>query len=165
MTTTIAEQLLLLIAGAGLTLIGAIVKTRLDRRTHFSTRIFELRIEALNQVWQAFNEMKGLYASRFEVGFPRWKDEYRQQAGEALTRFRRAIDNTQVILPAAVIEILRKIDLEYHRYHRSEDINHRCEDIDVMFHGKVENLLQQLTTVVNETMSKQTHEINLRLRT
>lgn len=158
MITTIAEQLLLLIAGAGLTLIGAIVKTRLDRRTHFSTRIFELRIEALNQVWQAFNEMKGLYASRFEVGFPRWKDEYRQQAGEALPRFRRAIDNTQVILPAAVIEILRKIDLEYHRYHRSEDI-------DVMFHGKVENLLQQLTTVVNETMSKQTHEINLRLRT
>ena len=53
-----AEQLLLLIAGAGLTLIGAIVKTWLDRRTHCSTRIFELRIEALRQIWHAFNEWR-----------------------------------------------------------------------------------------------------------
>ncbi len=159
MVAEIAEQLLLLIAGAGLTLIGAIVKTWLDRRTHSSTRIFELRIEALNRIWQAFNEMKGLYAFRIEVGFPQWQNVYAQPASDALTRFRRAIDNAQVVLPAKVIDILRKMDVAYFIYH-SDEVARGSQ-----FQGQVKRLLDELATAVNETMSKQTHEINLRFRT
>ena len=64
------EKLLFLLLGSLLTLLGAIVKSGIDRRTHVSNRVFEQRLEALNRVWQAFNEMKGLFASRTSLGYP-----------------------------------------------------------------------------------------------
>lgn len=157
--TTIAEQLLLLVAGAVLTLIGATVKTWLDRRTHCSARIFELRIESMRQIWQAFNEMKGYYAFRIELGFQQWNADYAEQAGEGLTRFRQAIDNAQIVLPAEVIDILRKIDEAYYVYHRDE------QGSDAKLHGEVRKCLEELASAVNQTMSKQTHTIRLRFRT
>jgi len=155
----LAEQLLLLIAGASLTLAGAIVKSWLDRRTHSSTRVFEMRVDALNRIWQAFNEMKGLYASRVERGLAEWESEVSHDARRALTHFRRSIDNAQVVLPAEVIDVLRRIDEVYFLYDGNPDA------IGIQFLRDVRVLLQELTTVVNAAMSQPTHQLDLRLRT
>lgn len=160
---------MLLIAGSLLTIVGVIVKTWLDRRTYSSNRLFELRIEALNRVWQAFNEMKGLFASRIEIGVSRWSTEYmdkeieeqtyKEKAGEALTNFRRSIDNEQVVLPSEVIDILRQMDVEYFLYLDDDEAK------GGQFQSKIKRLLKDLTAAVNKTMAKQTHQIKLRFRT
>lgn len=159
MASPIAEQILFLVAGALLTLVGTYFKIQFDRRTYCSTRIFELRIEALNQIWQAFNEMKGLYASRIQVGFPQWIQEYQEQAGDALSHFRRSIDNAQVVLPPNVIDVLRKMDEYFYLCLTDEDIR------GGEYQGNLMRLLDQLTTEVNESMSKRTQKFVLRLRT
>ena len=155
----IAEKLLYLVAGSLLTLVGAIVKTWLDRRTHSSNRIFELRVEALNRVWQAFNEMKGLFAIRIEIGFGRWSQDYAQKAAEALATFRRSIDNAQVVLPAEVIDVLRRMDELYYLY--LGDDQQRPSN----FNRELKRLLGELTTAANNTLAKQTHLVKLQFRT
>ena len=148
-----------LVAGSLLTLVGAIVKTWLDRRTHSSNRIFELRVEALNRVWQAFNEMKGLFATPVEIGFDPRSQENVQRAGEALTTFRRSIDNAQVVLPAEVIDVLRRMDELYFLYLRDD------QQRPSNFQRELKRLLDELTTAANKTFGKQTHLIKLQFRT
>jgi hypothetical protein len=104
------QNICYLIAGAFLTCVGTAVKAWFDRRTCASNHLFELRIEALNGVWQAFNEMKDVFARRISMGFSKWKSDCGQDAEEALRRFRRAVDCEQVVLPIEIIDVLREID-------------------------------------------------------
>ncbi len=116
-------------------------------------------MEALNRVWQAFNEMKGLFATPVEIDFDPRSQENVQKAGEALTTFRRSIDNAQVVLPAEVIDALRRMDELYYLY--LGDDQQRPSN----FQRDLKRLLDELTTAANKTLAKQTHLVKLQFRT
>jgi hypothetical protein len=153
------EVILSAVVGALLAVWVGNITSRRDRLTKASSRIFELRIEAFNRVWLAFNDMKGWFVRRLPMNPSEWKAKYRSEAGSALDKFRRTIDESQIVLPADAIEVLRKIDAAYAHYFDDEQENGDA------FHKKIKEFLDELSTVANRTMSTHPHTIRLQFLT
>jgi len=104
------KELLLLLAGAGLTLLGALAQAALDRRTVSTSKILELRLEALNRIWTELVATRNIFEEKFQLGHARWVEVRGRAAEDALNRFRNEIDRSQVLLDANVTKVLREID-------------------------------------------------------
>jgi hypothetical protein len=161
------EKLLILIVGTLLgcvaTVVGTVIKTWLDRRTYTSNHLFELRIEALNRVWQVFNEMKDAFGKpRDRQNLEQWKTEHGEQAKKALERFRSVVDSSQIVLDREVIDVLRRIDSAYFLY-----LNEESDRLTPFgqWTESVKQKLQELTETTNQMMSQQRHSIALEFRT
>lgn len=154
-----ADQFILLLFGSLLTLLGVFINSWVHRRTYTSNRLYELRIEALNGIWKAFNEMKGSFAFRIQLEDSEWRSQYASEAEERLTAFRRTIDNSQVVLPIDVINILRLIDEAYYLDYNNTD--HKPSE----FQKILKSLLTDLSKAANYTVNQPTHTFSLELRT
>jgi hypothetical protein len=143
------------LVGAIVTLLAVFLTALLGRYTFVSNRVFDLRVEALNNILRAFNEMKGYFAFRQQLGFPKWHMEYREKAIVAIHEFRRAIDNSQIVLPASVFESFREIDSAYYLF--LDDEKQNWSELA----QKVNLICQRMIPAINRTLRCRTHKVSL----
>jgi len=153
------EKIILVLAGALITLLISWIKAWLDRKTNISSDLFKYRIQSLNLIWKSFMAVKNIFASKIAKGHQNWLSEHKDDAQEALDKFRLEIDKNQIILPQEIIEELRRIDLYFFEILGLD--NQKPSD----YQNDLNDHLNSLSAAVNTTLSAHTHTINLKFRT
>lgn len=104
------KEILMLILGASIALISAWVKSRIDREAQCSNEIFKQRVSCMNRIWTSFYDVKEVYASKITLGYTRWAAQKQDTALEKLNTFRRAIDESQIVLSKEIISGFRALE-------------------------------------------------------
>lgn len=153
------KELLLLIAGAAIALFSAWVKSWIDREAHCSNEVFKQRISCLNQIWSSFFEVKNIYARKIPLGHTDWIAQNRDEVLEKLNTFRKAIDESQIVLSQEIISGFRELDtyLFTHLDDEGQKPSQYVSDLN--------EILDQLSKVINQNMYKRVYKIDLHLRT
>ncbi len=153
------KELLLLIAGAAIALFSAWVKSWIDREAHCSNEVFKQRISCLNQIWSSFFEVKNIYARKIPLGHTDWIAQNRDEVLEKLNTFRKAIDESQIVLSQEIISGFRELDTYLFTLLDDEDQK------PFQYVSDLNEILDQLSKVINQNMYKRVYKIDLHLRT
>mgnify|MGYP006443653687 CR=1 FL=1 len=157
----------LILLGAAISLVSLWVKNLLSRDTHASNRIFELRLEAIAEIWAKYIKLYYEVAPVEQLGHGSWKEQHYEKAEELRLVFRKEIENRQVYIDKEVANHFRKMDLELQAYMDGfkTDKNDRPISFIKFKEGYLKPRLSELSSAVNVSMDRSTHEISLELST
>jgi hypothetical protein len=100
-----------------------------------------------------------VFWQKHSLGYDNWRTQYYSEAGQLLHKFKIEIDKAQVLLDSMTIDGFREI----HKFlFSSKDDVGQTPNI---FMSKFSDLISDLSTKVNQTMSKRNHKIHLELKT
>lgn len=153
------KEILLLIAGASIALFSTWVKSWIDREAHCSNEIFKQRISCMNQIWSSFYEVKNIFGSKIPLGHAKWVAQNHDEALDKLNAFRRAIDESQIVLGQEIISGFRELDTYLFVLLSDEDQK------PSQYVSEINAILEKLSKVINENMDKRAYRVDLHLRT
>lgn len=153
------KDITLLVVGAGIALFSNWASARIERETSASNELFNLRVNALNEIWLEFIQVRDVYARKAQEGHEAWIKNHKDDAQNKLDSFRRLVDAKQVVLPPKIIEKLRDIDSYLFSLLSIEDQN------PSEYQEDINRRLKTLSNEVNESFKKRTHAIDLHFRT
>lgn len=153
------KEILLLIAGASIALFSTWVNSWIDREAHCSNEIFKQRISCMNQIWSSFYEVKNIFGSKISLGHAKWVVHHHDEAREKLDAFRRAIDESQIVLGQEIISGFRELDTYLFVLLSDEDQK------PSQYVAEINAILEKLSKVINENMDKRAYKVDLHLRT
>lgn len=157
MTSDFLKEIILFALGGIVALAGAGLKAWLDRGTYVSNKIFEERLSSLNALWLKFNDVKTIFLQRIPLGYDNWRSQYYSEAERVLYDFRTAIDRSQMILDSEIITAFRSV----HKYlFLSKDNKAQAPET---FTSELGDEILKLSSKVNSTMAKRSHNIFLQL--
>ena len=157
------KNIVLLLLGSFLTLIGTLISALFSRKTYSSNKIFEQRLELIQHIWSKFNNLKFEVANNYTLIFNNQDnhyESYKSKLETLLNNFRNEIDNAQIILDKNIIDGFRKLDEVYFLYKECEESN-KLND----FNTKIYQILKYIEKEINENINKRTQKITLKLRT
>ena len=155
----LVKEILLLITGASLALFSTWVKSWIEREAHCSNEVFKQRISCMNQIWSSFYEVKNIFGSKIALGHVKWVAQNHNEALERLNSFRRAIDESQIVLCQEIISGFRELDTYLFVLLDDEDQK------PSQYVSELNAILEKLSKVINENMNKRVYKIDLHLRT
>lgn len=153
------NELLLLVAGASIALFSTWVKSWIDREAHCSNEIFKQRMSCLNKIWFLFYEVKNIFGKKISLGHSKWVEQDSDEAREKLDAFRRAIDESQIVLGQEIISGFRELDVYLYVLMTDE------EQKPSQYISELNEILNKLSKVINKNMDKRVHKVDLNLRT
>lgn len=153
------KEILLLIAGASIALFSTWVKSWIDREAHCSNEIFKQRISCMNQIWSSFYEVKNIFGRKIPLGHAKWIAQNHDEALNKLDAFRRAIDESQIVLGQEIISGFRELDTYLFVLLSDEDQK------PSQYVSEINAILEKLSKVINENMDKRAYRVDLYLRT
>lgn len=156
--TDLARSLLLLLIGGSLTGIGTLLGSWIKRRDVASNRLFEARLEAVEQLWAKLTGLKRIFGEKIALGQTRWLAERGQTAAAKLEEFRTALDNSQVRLDASVIEAFRALDTYFFEILNLEE--HRPSE----YAADLKLLFGNLERSVQDNLRRSSHRVTLAIR-
>jgi len=136
---------------------GVLLKSYLDRKLFLSNKIFELRLDILNNVWLKFVEVKKVVTNS-EV----------DKSRIILEDFRKEADKARFVLDYQVIDNFfdlydiysNRVDLIEERV----DNNKKSKDDKIsIFENKVKEILNNLTEKINKSLYRNKYKIKLGL--
>ena len=153
------KEILLLIVGASIALFSTWVKSWIEREAHCSNEVFKQRISCMNQIWSSFYEVKNIFGSKIALGHGKWIAQNHDEALEKLNAFRRAIDESQIVLSEEIISGFRELDTYLFVLLGNEDQR------PSQYVSELNAILEKLSKVINENMDKRVYKVDLHLRT
>jgi hypothetical protein len=161
------DEAALILLGAAISLVSQWVKTFLSRDTHASNRVFELRLEAVAAIWNRYIDLFYEVVKAMSLGHDRWKKKHYDEAEELRMAFRKEIERRQVYLDKEVVEHFRKLDLELGTYMAGDKTDDHDRSISfVSFkNDHLDPRISDLSSAINDSMDKSTHELSLELST
>jgi len=149
-----------LLIGSLLTLVAGWAKSLFDRRTFISNQVFTHRLESLNTVWRAINDVKNTCNYYMPLGRENWERDYKKEALKQLDEFRKLIEENQILLSPEIIKAFKDIDLYLYFWIQSpvkEDLK------PSHFINVLQKHLDNLSSAINQTMEKSTHKVQLQI--
>ena len=153
------KEILLLIAGASIALFSTWVKSWIEREAHCSNEIFKQRISCMNQIWSSFYEVKNIFGSKIALGHAKWIAQNHDEALDKLNAFRRAIDESQIVLSQEIIGGFRELDT--YLFTLLDDDDQKPSQ----YVSELNAILEKLSKIINENMDKRVYRVDLHLRT
>lgn len=148
-------SLLLLLVGGGLTALGTLLGSWIKRRDVISNRLFESRLEAVDQLWAKLTVLKRMFGAKIGLGQTRWLAERGEEAEAKLEEFRTALDNSQVILDASVVEAFKAIESYFFEILDRDE--HRASE----YAAELTSLVKSLERSIQANLRKTSHRIRL----
>ncbi len=153
----------LVLLGAVISIVSQWVKNLSDRDTHSSNRIFEVRLDALNVIWEKFSVALFEFSPSMGLGFANWKDSYFEKADKLRREFRSEVEKRQIVLDKTVIQGFKQIDSDLSIFASGELHDQHGKPIGYaeFYRTKLQPHLQELALSINKTMDISTHTIDL----
>jgi len=153
------KEILLIIAGAAIALISSWVKSWIERESVCSNEIYKQRISCLNEIWRAFYEVKEIYGNKISMGHKKWLSTHREESLEKLNKFRRVIDDSQIVLSKEIIVEFRELDTYLYT------LIFEDENVPSEYVAELNLILEKISSAINTHMNKRVYKIDLCLRT
>lgn len=149
-----------LLMGSLLTLVAGWAKSLFDRRTFISNQVFTHRLESLNTVWRAINDVKNTCTYCIPLGRDNWERDYKKEALKQLEEFRNLIEENQILLSPEIIKAFKDIDLYLYFWIQSP-VEEELKPSN--FIKVLQKHLDNLSSAINETMAQSTHKVKLQI--
>ena len=133
------------------------ITEKIKRETNISNLIFKQRIDALNEIWLKFNDVRLIYVQRMVNGHENWIRSHKEKAITALNEYKDSVERNQVVLDTRIIDSFKKIDMFlFEELARNDRL---MSDYD----KELKQLLSETSEQINELMTNSTQKINLDL--
>lgn len=141
-----------------------IPKALADRETHSSNRILEVRLNALQGIWDCLNELTWLVSPSLGMGYEKWHEAHYDAARQASLDFKKEVERQQIVLDKSVVDAFKKIysafDLFMTGSERDERHN-KPQPYGWFLRERLNPRLDTAAEAINETMNVSTHQIAL----
>jgi hypothetical protein len=155
----------LVLLGGAVGYLGRWVQGLVDRDTHASNRIFEMRMSALTSIWDKYIEALSVLSRHNALGHDDWQKEHLEEACRHLSALKKEIERHQVVLDRKVVD--RFVDVCVSMVMFSDGDFQRDDGRPVSYIGFLNKTLQpkldDLAKAINETIDVSTHAIDARL--
>lgn len=155
------EEIGLVLIGAALTLSAQFIRNLSDRDTHASNSVLEIRLNALQSIWEKYAAALWVLGLRTNENWGCYEE------AEALQNdFRREVERNQIVLDHSVVSGLRRVDSDLLLFRDGDWHTERGQPIGfAQFRREhLDPHLDELASAINRTMDVSTHKINLRFR-
>ena len=155
------EEIALVLIGAALTLAAQYIRNLSDRDTHASNRVLEIRLNALQSIWEKYAAALWVLGSRTNEGW-----EHYDEAKALQDEFRREVERNQIVLDHSVVAGLRRIDSDLLLFRDGDWHTEQGRPIGFARFRRehLDPHLDELAAAINRTMDVSTHKINLRFK-
>ena len=163
------EQYLLVAASAFIGGVASalliIPKALADRETHSSNRILEVRLGALQGIWDHLNELIWLVSPSMGMGYEKWHAGHYDAAKQAALDFKKEVERQQIVLDKSVVDAFKQIYSAFDLFMTGSEVDERHgrpQPYSWFLRERLNPRLDTAAKAINKTMSVSTHQIALR---
>ena len=153
------------VAGAVSALL-IIPKALSDRETHASNRILEMRLQALQNIWDRLNDLIYVVSPSMGMGYEKWHTIHYEEARDIALAFKKEVERQQVILDKSVIDAFKRTYSVFSIYMAGAEVDDRHkkpQPYSWFLHERLNPCLDEVADSINNTTNVSTHKISLQL--
>jgi len=162
------EQYLLTAASA---FVGGVISALLiipkalaDRETYSSNRILEVRLSALQGIWDRLNELIWVVSPSMGMGYKQWRAAHYDAARQAALDFKKEVERQQIVLDKSVVDSFKRVYSAFDIFMTGSEVDerhHKPQPYSWFLRERLNPRLDDVAVAINNTMNVSTHQIAL----